>query len=239
MISILLVESDAAQAKRLAAVLRDCSYTVLQANDAKDALSVLDRNSLELIVANSDCGGIELTGELRSVGNAIPVIVITAHTARAEMRRIFRSGADGYMLSPPDTEELQMRIKNLLWRCNVVAEASLRFGGCVLHSQTLTLETPTGDIELRRMEFLLLEKLMSYPGKIFTRPQLMDDLWGYDTESDPRTVDTHIRRLRKKLRDVEDIRIQTVRGLGYRAVVPRRIRRAEKDAAETEPSHNY
>ena len=94
-------------------------------------------------------------------------------------------------------------------------------------------ETPGGSIELRRMEFLLLEKLLSYPGRVFTRPQLMDELWGYESQSDPRTVDTHIRRLRKKLRDVDDIRLVTVRGIGYRAALPRRelaLSRSEYDS---------
>ena len=233
MIRIMLVESENEAARRIAASLRDAGYTVLRACSREEALDALDKTGVQMIVAACESGGIELTSELRDAGNTMPVIMLTKNSARAEMRRIFRSGADGYMVCPPDAEELQMRIRSLLWRCNVVAEASLRFGSCVLHAETMTVETRDGEIELRRMEFLLLEKLMSYPGKVFSRPQLMDDLWGYESESDPRTVDTHIRRLRKKLHSVEDIRIQTVRGLGYRAVVPRRIRNAEKDTADS------
>lgn len=229
MINILLVEANEEQSHRIETSLCGSGYTVFSVLNMEEALSVLDKTGIQLIVANSDCDGINLTTELREVGNTIPVIVTTANTARAEMRRIFRSRADGYMTFPLDLEELSMRIENLLWRCDVLTESTLRFGSNILHSQTLTLETVNGEIELRRMEFLLLEKLISYPGKIFTRPQLMDELWGYESESDPRTVDTHIRRLRKKLRDVEDIRIQTVRGLGYRAVVPRKIRKAAKN----------
>ena len=138
------------------------------------------------------------------------------------------------MTIPLDLEELQMRVRNLLWRCQIVDGSTLRFGSCQLHSRTLTIETPGGEIELRRMEFLLLEKLLSYPGRIFTRAQLMDELWGYESQSDPRTVDTHIRRLREKLRDVEDIRLMTVRGIGYRAAVPRRVRKAEKGKEKVE-----
>lgn len=227
MIRILLVESAKEQASALAAFLRANGYLIQQAANAEEALIALDEQSIQMIIAQSDCGGIELTAELRQGGCNLPVIVLTGHNGRPEMRRIFRSGADGYMTEPVDTEELLMRIKNLLWRCNIVEEATLRFGGCTLHCETFTLETRDGDIELRRLEFLLLQKLMSYPGKIFSRAQLMDDLWGYESESDPRTVDTHIRRLRKKLHDVDDIRIQTVRGLGYRGVVPRKIRNAE------------
>lgn len=228
MIRILLIAPADDAALRLAADLRKSDYLVQTAENAEQALELLDQTNIQMIIAHSGCGGIDLTAELRAAGSSVPIIVLTDNTARAEMRRIFRSGADGYMVTPVDTEELTMRIRNLLWRCRVVDDASLQFGSCTLHCETLTLETPSGDIELRRLEFLLLEKLMSYPGKVFSRAQLMDDLWGYDSESDPRTVDTHIRRLRQKLRDVDDIRIQTVRGLGYRGVVPRKIRNAEK-----------
>ena len=232
MVRILLVEPNMLLSNAIAEALREKDYAVVQTKDSAEALSALDRSSFQMIIAESCGNGIEMTAELRNVGNTVPVIVMTENSGRSEMRKIFRSGADGYIISPPDLEELQMRVKVLLWRCNVVSEASLRFGSCVLHSQSYTLETAGSEIELRRMEFLLLEKLMSYPGKIFSRPQLMDDLWGYESESDPRTIDTHIRRLRKKLHDVDDIKIQTVRGLGYRLVVPRRIRRAENSVSE-------
>ena len=228
MVRILVVEQDTERKKRIATSLRQMNYEVLHADDEQEALSLLDENSIQLIVASSDCGGILLCQELRDNEDITPLIIITEAPTGQERRRIFRSGADGYMLIPPDPEELQMRVKNLLWRCRIVDDATLRFGSCRLHANTLTIETPKGDIELRRMEFLLLEKLLSYPGRIFTRAQLMDELWGYDSQSDPRTVDTHVRRLRKKLRDVDDIRLLTVRGIGYRAVVPRRLRKAER-----------
>ena len=228
MIRILVVEQNAERARRISSSLREMNYEVLTAADENEALSILDKNSIHLIVANSDCGGIPLCQELRDSEDITPLLIITELSTGQERRRIFRSGADGYMTVPLDLEELQMRVRNLLWRCRIVDDATIRFGNCRLHAHTLTIETANGEIELRRMEFLLLEKLLSYPGRIFTRAQLMDELWGYDSQSDPRTVDTHIRRLRKKLRDVEDIRLLTVRGIGYRAAVPRRIRNAEQ-----------
>ena len=236
MIRILILEQNSERAKRIAASLREMDYAPLTACDADDAMQMLDENSVQLIVANADCGGMELTRELRESEDITPVIITTESSSPPQRRRIFRSGADGYMAIPLDMEELQMRVRSLLWRCKVVDDAVLRFGSCRLYAQTLTLETPKGEIELRRMEFLLLEKLLSYPGRVFTRAQLMDELWGYDSQSDPRTVDTHIRRLRKKLREVDDIRLVTVRGLGYRAAIPRRVRKAgrtdEKDEIE-------
>ena len=236
MIRILIVENNDTRSKRIAAALRERGYETVLAGDAAAALTLIEETGVQLIVANTASGGLELTQELRDAGDAVPVIALTEDDARGEKRRIFRSGADGYMILPLDTEELQMRVESLLWRCRIVNDAALRFGSCTLYAHTLTLETPEGEIELRRMEFLLLEKLLSYPGRIFTRAQLMDELWGFDSRSDPRTVDTHIRRLRKKLKDVDEIRLQTVRGLGYRAAMPRRLRRAEaaRDKADVE-----
>lgn len=233
MIKILIVEDDSEQAKRLAVSLRQMDYTVLVAGDEQEALSVLDENNIQLIVANAACGGISLCKELRDAEDSTPFLVITESTSGQERRRIFRSGADGYISPPLDPEEVQMRVRNLLWRCKIVEDSTLYFGSCCLRAQTLTIETQNGDIELRRMEYLLLEKLLSYPGRIFTRSQLMDELWGYDSQSNSRTVDTHIRRLRQKLHDVEDIRLQTVRGIGYRAAVPRRVRKAEKQKKDS------
>ncbi len=234
MIRILILEEQETLAEEMAAALRALNYDVLKAANAETAWDLFDGTTVHLVVADSAGGGLEFTRDLRDAGNITPVILVTDNDSRAERHRIFRSGADGYMILPPDGEELQMRVKSLLWRCRIVDDAVLRFGRCSLSADTLTLVTPDEEISLRRMEFLLLEKLLSYPGRIFTRPQLMDEIWGYDSESDPRTVDTHIRRLRKKLKEVEDIRLQTVRGLGYRAVMPRRLRRAEREKNSTE-----
>lgn len=225
MIHILLVDSDAGRRRTVTEAMRALDYDVLPAQNAEDALAVLAHSAAQLIVAAMADGGCELTRELRDAGDTTPVIVLLERGGMQEKRRVYRSGADGYMLPPLEAEELQMRVRTLLWRCRVVDDAVLRFGSCSLHAHTLTLETPNGPIELRHMEFLLLEKLLSYPGHVFTRAQLMDELWGFDNESSPRTVDTHIKLLRKKLREVDDIRLQTVRGLGYRAAIPRRARR--------------
>ena len=228
MIRILLLEKNEALKKRITASLQEISCEIVTASCKTEALSLFEAMSIHLIVADSTSGGIELSAELRGSRDSTPVIILTENPIPREKRRIFRSGADGYMVLPPDLEELQLRIKNLLWRCRIAETASLRFGSCCLHAQTMTVDWEKGEIELRRMEFLLLEKLLSYPGRIFTRAQLMDELWGYDSQSDPRTVDTHIRRLRKKLRGIEDIRIQTIRGLGYRASQPGKITAPEK-----------
>lgn len=229
MIRILIVENEAAEGRHMVSAMQALGYTTVLAADSRQAMQELEQASVQLIVAGYHCGGAELCTELRDAGDTIPLLVTAKELTRADKRRIFRAGADGYLALPIDPEELQMRVQNLLWRCRIVDSATLRFGSCCLHAGTLSLVTPEGDIPLRRMEFLLLEKLLSYPGRVFTRAQLMDELWGFDSQSDPRTVDTHIRRLRKKLRDVEDIRLLTVRGLGYRAAAPRRLRRGERE----------
>lgn len=222
MIHILAVSSKKDLRRRVCAAMRACGYDTTEAETGEEALQLLARGPIQLIVADFESGGCELTAELRESGDAMPVIVLVPLISRGEKRRVFRSGADGYMPLPLDEEELQMRVENLLWRCNVVSDSVLRIGSCELRSSTLQLATPEGAIDLRRMEFLLLQKLLSYPGRIFTRAQLMDELWGYDSESEPRTVDTHVKLLRRKLKAVDDIRIQTVRGLGYRAVISRK-----------------
>ena len=222
MVNILAVASQKELRRRITAALRPCGYQVTEAASRAEAMECIGREPAQLIVAGYEAGGCELAAELRARGDAVPVIILIPQTHMGEKRRVFRSGADGYMPLPLDEEELQMRAENLLWRCNIVADAVLRVGSCEFRANSLQLVTEEETIDLRRMEFLLLQKLLSYPGRIFTRAQLMDELWGYDSESEPRTVDTHVKILRKKLRHIDDIRIQTVRGLGYRAVVGRR-----------------
>jgi DNA-binding response OmpR family regulator len=224
MINILIVSNDSNTLRPVAAALRRWGYGVLQAEGSDSALALLAHQAVQLIVADYESGGCELTAELRQAEDATPVIIFIPNNRLWDKRRVFRSGADGYMPHPLDLEELQMRIESLLWRCNIVSASVLKIGSCELHSATLQLITPEETIDLRRMEFLLLQKLLSYPGRIFTRPQLMDELWGYDSESEPRTVDTHVKLLRRKLKNVEDVRIQTVRGLGYRAAIPKKGR---------------
>jgi DNA-binding response OmpR family regulator len=224
MVNILTISENKELSRQMNAALRQWGYQVFQTEESEAALALLGHQSVQLIVADYESGGCDLTAELRQGGDATPVIILIPNNRMWDKRRVFRSGADGYMPLPLDMEELQMRIENLLWRCNIVSASVLKIGSCELHSGTFQLITPEETIDLRRMEFLLLQKLLSYPGRIFTRPQLMDELWGYDSESEPRTVDTHVKLLRRKLKNVEDIRIQTVRGLGYRAAIPKKGR---------------
>ena len=221
MINILIVGEKKQQLQEISAAMRAIGYGFSLADGYSSAMDKLLSVHVDLILADYDASACELCRDLRDIGNAVPFLTLIENPAQRDKRIIFRSKADGYIETPFDAEELQMRVRNLLWRCRVEDSAVVTYGDCRLCTDTYTLETGDTHIELRRMEFLLLEKLLSYPGRIFTRAQLLDELWGYDCDSDPRTVDSHIKQLRKKLRCADSIRIQTIRGLGYRAAVPK------------------
>ena len=222
MTNILLVEDNNELRKLLKIHLGRAGYQVYEAVNGVQALEVMEHTRIHLIVADIMMplmDGYELTSELRNAGFSLPILMLTAKDTLADKRRGFHSGADDYMTKPVDIEEMLLRIEALLRRCNLRQETMLQVGDCTLNAETLQVTGKNGVIELRQKEFLLLQKLLSYPMKIFTRQALMDEIWGYDSESDPRTVDTHIKRLREKLAGVDSFEIQTVRGLGYKAVI--------------------
>lgn len=221
MVSVLVAEQNNAVRQQVVSAMKEMHYHVLESDGYSGALDALSDNHVDLVLADVNAGACELCQDLRQANDAVAFIVLLSDASPRDKRIIYRAKADGYLEIPFDVEELQMRVKNLLWRCHIEDSAVVEYGNCRLHTDTYSLEVEGDIMELRRMEFLLLEKLLSYPGRIFTRAQLMDDLWGYDCESNPRTVDTHIRLLRKKLKGVATIRIQTIRGLGYRAAVPK------------------
>ena len=222
MTNILVAEDNASLRKLICIHLTRAGYAVFEAADGLQALEVLEHNPINLIVVDvmmPNMDGYALTRELRSGDVRIPVLIVTAKDALEDKRTGFRAGADDYMTKPVNMEEMVLRVEALLRRCNMEMARTTTIGDCTLHPEALTVTGPGYTVQLRQKEFLLLEKLLSYPMKIFTRQALMDDIWGYDSESDPRTVDTHIKRLREKLSCVDAFEIQTVRGLGYKAVV--------------------
>ena len=220
MVSILLLEKKEAPKSAVVSALSGAGFQVRCAAGVLDALSLFRKERFDLILADHNDDACALVKELRATESDVPFLVLAEKPDRELRCRILLSGADGYIETPPDTEEMILKIRNLLWRCNVETETVLVIGDCRLHSGTMSVEAPERNIELRRMEYLLLEKLLNSPGHIFTRNQLLDDLWGYDCESSPRTVDTHIRRLRKKLKGIDAFRISTIRGIGYQAAIP-------------------
>lgn len=220
MACILVAEDNEPYRKLLAIHLTRAGYAVLKASDGVQALQILGMQHVDAIVADimmPRMDGLSLLSTLRRDGAQTPVLIVTAKEQFDAMRQSFRSGADDYLVKPVRMEELLLRLEALLRRCAEVQEQKdVHLGACLLDAQGLCVRRGELCVVLRLKEFRLLHKLAAHAGRIFTRQELMDDVWGYDSASDPRTVDTHIKRLREKLEGFDEIRIQTVRGLGYR-----------------------
>ncbi|NTV89846.1 MAG: response regulator transcription factor, partial [Clostridiales bacterium] len=163
--------------------------------------------------------GFELVQSLREAGYNIPVLMVTAKGSFGDKQTGFSIGVDDYMVKPIDVNEMVLRVSALLRRARIINERKLAVGDICLDYDTLTVTDSEGSLILPQKEFQLLYKLLSYPEKIFTRRQLMDEIWGYDSESDERTVDVHINRLREHFAECRQFKITTVRGLGYKAVI--------------------
>lgn len=222
MTNILVVEDNAGLRKLMGIHLHRAGYNVIEAADGLLALEAMEHTSVHCIVSDvmmPNLDGYGLVQELRQAGVTTPVLLVTVKDSMDDKRTGFHAGADDYLTKPVDFEELLLRVEALLRRCGMQHSAEIRIGGCTLHEDTLLVTGSDYSLELRPREFALLQKLLSAPSRIYTRQMLMDELWGYDSESDPRTVDTHIKRLREKLSCISDFEIQTVRGLGYRAVI--------------------
>jgi len=221
MFKILVVEDNTELSNLFCKVLTREGYTPLEAQDGQEDLDILDNEYVDLIITDimmPRMDGIELVRELRDAKYTLPVLMITAKDTFADKQQSFNAGVDDYMVKPVDVNEMILRIKALLRRAKIVNERKLSFGETILEYDTLTLYTSKGSESLPQKEFMLLYKLASNPNHIFTRQQIMDDIWGMTSETDTHTVDVHINRIRDRLRDNEDIEIVTVRGLGYKAV---------------------
>jgi len=218
---VLIAEDDDKARKLLERAMYDGGYEPLLARDGAEALEILDRKYVDVILLDlmmPKVDGFSLIDQLRRVNSEIPIIVVTARQSMEDKKRCFQLGADDYMTKPLDQEELLLRISALLRRAKISAEHRIEIGNTKLLYDSQLIVTGEETIELPPKEFLLLYKLLSTPNKIFTRRQLMDEIWDLDSESDERTVVVHVNRLRERFRDNPDFRIVTVRGLGYKAV---------------------
>lgn len=221
MFCVLAVEDNPDMLELFSTVLSDGGYRVLCAADGEKALEIMDREYVDLIVADvmmPNLDGYELTRAVRDVNREIPILLVTAKDQFDDMQRGFRAGADDYMIKPINVKELLLRVEALLRRAKISSEKKIVVGSTVLDYDALTVTIDGKEQILPQKEFYLLYKLLSYPNKIFTRPQLMDEIWGMFSETDERTVNTHINRLRDRFADCHDFEIVTVRGLGYKAV---------------------
>lgn len=222
MATILVVEDDKHTRLLTCARLKPY-YTVEEAVNGEQALEILDHKHIDLIIADIQMpvmNGYDLVKELREAGMTIPVIMLTAMHTFDDKRTGFASGADDYLTKPINYEELLWRIKALLRRANIASERKITIGELTLDSTSYTVSRKgKNTVDLPKKEFELLYKLLSYPGTIFTKAQLLDEVWGYDTESDETTIKTHINRLRNKFQDYQEFEIITIRGLGYKAEI--------------------
>ncbi len=221
MFNILVVEDDAALRKMMQSVLQRNGYRPLLAEDGQAALDILEREQADLIITDimmPNMDGYELTELLRQSNYNMPILMVTVKETYTDKHRGFSAGIDDYMVKPIDINEMILRVRALLRRAQIANEHRLQVGSTLLDWDSLQVYFDNQQLSLPQKEFYLLFTLLSYQGKIFTRQQLLDEIWGMDTESDERTVDVHINRLRDRFKNNPDFEIVTVRGLGYKAV---------------------
>ena len=221
MFNILVVEDDMKLRNLFCTVLLNNGYCAIPAESGLAALKILDTEYVDLIISDimmPGMDGYELIETLRVSGYTLPILIITAKERFEDKQRGFLAGTDDYMVKPIDVNEMVLRIGALLKRARISTERKIICGKTVLNYDALTVTFNGEELLLPQKEFYLLYKLMSYPNKILTRQQLMDEIWGVDSQSDERTVDVHINRLRERFKDCDDFQILTVRGLGYKVV---------------------
>lgn len=221
MFRILVVDDDKHTRMLMQAILENENYTVFLAKNGEDALDVMDREHVDLVVLDimmPKMDGYEFTKTLRENNNNLPILMVSAKQLPADKHKGFLVGTDDYMTKPIDEEEMLLRIKALLRRAQIVNEKKIIIGDVVLDYNSMTVSRSGESVELPQKEFMLLYKLLSYPGQIFTRIQLMDEIWGHESDTGWETVTVHIGRLRKRFESWPEFEIESVRGLGYKAV---------------------
>ena len=221
MFHILVVDDDKNTRRLMQAVLQAEGYAVTTAENGVDALSAMEHESIDLVVLDimmPQMDGYEFTKTLRAADNNLPILMVSAKQLPADRKQGFLVGTDDYMTKPIDEEEMLLRIKALLRRARIATERKLTVGDVTLDYDALTVTRGGEVMELPQKEFQLLFLLLSYPGKIFTRIQLMDEVWGTESESGWETVTVHIGRLRRRFDGWPEFAIESVRGLGYKAV---------------------
>ena len=221
MVKILIAEDDYELRQLFTHVLLKNGYAVKGVSNGREALDAMEQEYYDLVISDimmPVIDGYSFVSQLRSAGNTTPVLMITAKDAFDDMRLGFVSGTDDYMVKPINVNEMVLRVSALLRRAQMINERRQVMGNTVMECDSLTITTETGSFVLPQKEFMLLYKMASFPGRIFTRQQLMDEIWGYDSDSDTHTVDVHIGRLRDRFRDSKDFKIVTIRGVGYKVV---------------------
>ena len=219
---IMIVEDDRQLCNLYSTVLQKAGFETVQASNGQDACDKLETEHVHLIITDilmPVMDGYGLVDAIRQYDSSMPILMITAKDDFPSKQKGFQVGVDDYMTKPIDVNEMVLRVNALLRRANILNEHRLVIGSTVLDYDAMTVKTPEGTTNLTQKEFLLLYRLLSYPGKIMTRLQLMDEIWGPESKSDAQTIDVHINRLRRHFENNPDFELQTVRGLGYKAVI--------------------
>jgi len=216
--TILVVDDDSHIRKLIRIYLETNQFSVVEAPDGQEALNILSHTKIDLAIVDvmmPRVDGIELTEDIRSYMD-IPILMVTAKGESKDKVRGFNAGSDDYLVKPFDPVELILRVKSLMKRYNKISLNVIHIGSATINLSNLTVEAGAQSVELKKKECELLFALASLPGQIFTRTQLIEDIWGIDYEGDERTVDVHIKRLRERLEPIPELIISTIRGLGYR-----------------------
>ncbi|ADL52630.1 response regulator transcription factor [Clostridium cellulovorans] len=221
MFNVLVVEDDKDLRGLFCTILTKNGYKAISAEDGEKALEILEKEYVDLVISDimmPNMDGFELTKALREANFNLPILMITAKETFADKQKGFLVGTDDYMVKPVDVNEMVLRVGALLRRAQIINERKQTVGNSVLEYDSLTVYQNGEAIVLPQKEFYLLYKLVSFPNHIFTRQQLMDEIWGMDSDTEARTVDVHINRLRDRFKENQDFEIMTVRGLGYKVV---------------------
>lgn len=222
MFNILVVEDDKNLRKLITTYLQRNKYNTYEATNGEEALNVLDQSYIDLIVSDimmPKMDGYELIKSLREAKYDVPILIITAKSEIEDKKEGFLLGADDYMVKPIDIEEMLLRIQVLLRRSKSASEKKIQIGDLLLKYNQLSVIKKDKVYNLAQKEFYLLYKLLSTPNTIFTRQELIEEVWGLESDSDYRTVDVHIKRIREKMKDVDEFEIVTIRGIGYKAII--------------------
>ena len=221
MFHILIAEDDYDVCQLFKHVLLQKGYYVTTVSNGKEALDAMEKEQFDLLISDimmPVMDGYELVHQMRETNETMPVLMITAKDAFDDMQKGFLSGTDDYMVKPINVNEMLLRVAALLRRAKIVHERKQFIGNTVMEFDTFTVISEKGKQILPQKEFMLLYKMASYPGKIFTKQQLMDAIWGYESETDAHTIEVHISRLRERFKDNTDFEIVTMRGIGYKVV---------------------
>jgi len=222
MFNILIVEDDKNLRKLITTCLKKNNYNTYEAYNGIEALEILDQNYIDLIISDvmmPGMDGFQLIKELRDSKYKTPILLITAKSDIKDKKEGFLLGADDYMVKPINIEELLLRVHVLLKRFHSANERKIRIGDLLIDYDQLSVTRKEKIYFLAQKEFLLLYKLLSTPNTIFTRQELIEEIWGLESESDYRTIDVHIKRIREKMYDVEEFEIITIRGVGYKSII--------------------